>query len=223
MAKAKANRRRPAESRSRLPLMIGAAAVVVIALIAIVASSGGDGGGDGETAAPGGETRSVTVEGQVLPTAASDGQDVAVGRGAPLVTGQSFDGNPITIGPSVGAPQLVFVVAHWCPHCQKEVPVIVDWLRDGGRPAGVELRAISTAVSEDRPNYPPSTWLAEEGWTVPTIADDEEGSAARALGVSAYPFFVALDREGKVVARASGELSIDEIEQLLARARGAAA
>jgi cytochrome c biogenesis protein CcmG, thiol:disulfide interchange protein DsbE len=223
---ANATRRQP-QKRSRLPLIIGAVAVVVIALIAVVASSGDDGSdgsvrSGGDSTAAGSETRPVVATGEPLPGLKAGEADPAVGRTVARIEGQSFDGNPLTVGAGVNAPQLVFVVAHWCPHCQKEVPVIVDWLKEKGAPAGVELRGVSTSVSEDRPNYPPSTWLAKEEWTIPTIADNEQEDAARALGVSGYPFFVAIDREGKVVARASGEKSVAEIERLVAQARGGA-
>ena len=30
-----------------------------------------------------------------------------------------------------GSPQLIVVMAHWCPHCQAEIPRIVDWNTDG--------------------------------------------------------------------------------------------
>ena len=42
----------------------------------------------------------------------------------------------------------------------------------------------------------------------------------RAFGLSEYPFFVAIDKPGKVVARAAGELSIPSFERLLDLARG---
>jgi hypothetical protein len=40
---------------------------------------------------------------------------------------------------------------------------------------------------------------------VPTVLDDEDQSVAAAYGLSAYPFIVTLDAEGRVMARASGE------------------
>jgi hypothetical protein len=51
------------------------------------------------------------------------------------------------------------------------------------------------------------------------MADDDNETAADAFGLSAYPFFVALDGSGKVVARASGELSISSLEKLLDQTR----
>ena len=76
---------------------------------------------------------------------------------------------------------------------------------------------VSTAVDRARPNWPPSTWLREAGLTAPVLADDEQGSAGSAYGLSAFPFFTAVDAEGKVVARDSGELSPAQLDQLAAR------
>ena len=118
-----------------------------------------------------------------------------------------------------GRPKLVLFVAHWCPHCQREVPALASWLRSNGKPPGVYLYAVATGTTSDRPNYPPSAWLQREGWTVTTIADDGNETAADAFGLSAYPFFVAVDGSGKVVARASGELSISSLQTLLDQTR----
>ena len=190
------------------------AAIVVLALAALLISTVG--GDDGETGEGVEETRPVALEGSGLPvfdTAASP--DPAVGRAAPRLEGLSFDGTPVAITPD-GRPKLVVFLAHWCPHCQAEVPVIRQWLEDGGQPEGVDLYAVSTGVSRDRPNFPPSEWLADEGWTIPTLADDDESSGAAAYGLSSYPYFVAIGADGDVVARGSGELSPADLDQLVA-------
>jgi hypothetical protein len=99
------------------------------------------------------------------------------------------------------------------------VPRIQDWLDENGMPTDVALYTVATGTSSARPNFPPGDWLREEGWSVPTLVDDEGASASTAYGLSSYPFFVVLDGSGKVVVRASGELSIDAWEQLLEAAR----
>jgi len=76
---------------------------------------------------------------------------------------------------------------------------------------------VSTAVSRERPNWPPSAWLRDAGLNVPVLVDDGQSSAAAAYGLSAFPFFVAVDADGKVVARRSGELAPTQLDQLAAR------
>jgi len=51
------------------------------------------------------------------------------------------------------------------------------------------------------------------------MIDDAQNSAATALGTSGFPFFVAVDAQGKVVVRGSGELTMDQVSQLIESAR----
>jgi cytochrome c biogenesis protein CcmG, thiol:disulfide interchange protein DsbE len=138
---------------------------------------------------------------------------------APTVQGTSFDGTPVAIQPS-GRPSAIVFVAHWCPHCQREVPVIQSWIDANGMPPGVDFLSVATGIDPSRPNYPPDVWLASEGWTVPVLVDPTN-SVAQAYGLSAYPFWVFLDGQGKVVARATGELTIPQLVALLAKTSGA--
>lgn len=142
------------------------------------------------------------------------GTDPAVGETMPEIRGASFDGSPVRVA-NDGRPKVLFFLAHWCPHCQNEVPVIVDYLEEEGEPEGIDLLAVSTAVDDRRPNFPPSAWLEREAWPVPVLADSEGGTAAEAYGVSGFPFFVAIDGDGKVVARHAGPLGRDRLAELI--------
>lgn len=206
---------RPGPAARRLPVMPIALAVVVLFGILAVALSRG--GGD-DVPAGVEQTRSVTISGEAL-ARHDDGIDAALGATVPEVEGESFDGAPVAIRRD-GTPKLILFLAHWCPHCQNEVPVISDWLAEKGKPEGVELISVSTQVNQDQPNYPPSSWLEREKWEVPVVADDADSSTAEAFGLSAFPFFVAVDGEGRVVARTSGELEVDALEALVTQARG---
>ena len=130
--------------------------------------------------------------------------DPAIGVVAPSLAGQEFDGTPIDVKP--GAPTLVIFLAHWCPHCQREVPVLTQWEQAGGVPDGVDVIGIATATDPALPNYPPSKWLADENFPFPVMVDSEASDAAIAYGLSGYPYFVVLDASGQVVQRASGEI-----------------
>jgi thiol-disulfide isomerase/thioredoxin len=120
----------------------------------------------------------------------------------------------VSIAPGGDAKVLLFV-AHWCPHCQREVPRIQAYLDENPLPEGVELITVSTGVRPDGDNYPPSEWLAREGWQAPVLVDDDQGTVAATYGLSAFPYFVAVDSDGKVVARASGELSTEDFAALV--------
>lgn len=193
--------------------------VAALLLVAVVVTKANDGGGAGEATAAV-EVRPVTVAGAALAAHSDVSPDPAVGAVAPTVTGTTFEGQPMQVG-GTGRPALVLFVAHWCPHCQREVPVLAPEL-DRITPAGVDFVAVSTGVRPGSDNYPPSKWLEREDWPRPVLADDKAGSAAQAYGLGGFPYYVALDAEGKVAARASGEKTVAEVQELLAKVTPAA-
>ena len=210
-------------TRSRTPLVLGAvvAVVAVIALVAVLIGGGGD-DGDTATTVPAGSdgsgtdaalSQGVVVDGTPLPE--GDGaSDPAMGSPAPAVSGFDYAGDPVDIAPGTDGPMLVVFLAHWCPHCNAEVPVLLEWEASGDIPADLQVVGVSTAVSADRPNYPPDQWLADKGWGWPVIADDAEQTAARAYGLTGYPFLTFIDADGNVVARTSGELPVEQLQAL---------
>lgn len=223
--------------RSRAPIVIGVViGLVVVALIAaVVLTSGGDGGSDiaegtGAAAARDAtqETATVTVQGEDLPQFTGSGAaeladpstDDAVGRRIPKLTGQSFDGSEVVIDPDDGRPKVILFLAHWCPHCQAEVPRIQEWIDDGNKPGGVDIYAVSTAVAPDRPNYPPSNWIEGEGFDPIVLLDDESGTAATAYALPGFPYFVLVDADGNVVQRGSGEVAIEEFDAAVKKLAG---
>lgn len=214
-----ARRREQAASRPRwlLPALVVAAVIVVGG--AAVALSGNQPGDSSAlpTRSPGasgdpvvGDTPVIT--GLSLVPFENPTDDPAVGRPAPTVVGASFDGRPVTIGGDDRAHILVFL-AHWCPHCQAEVPVVQDWIDQGGLPDSVDLVSISTATDPAAPNYPPDEWLAREGWTSPVMVDPT-GSVATAFGLAAFPYFVFVDADGTVAGRITGELPVEDLDAI---------
>ncbi len=197
--------------------VIGAvvALVVVAGIVALVMTS--ESGGDSEIADVVQEQAPVTVKGEALPNYPDDGglfadpaTDPAVGMTPPTLTGESFDGGKVTIEPGAGGPMIVIFAAHWCPHCQKEIPEIQGWLDDGNLPEGVQVNLVSTGVKADQNNYPPSDWLSTVGWSETVMLDNPDQDASTAWGLTGFPYMVFVDADGKVVQRASGELPIDQ-------------
>jgi cytochrome c biogenesis protein CcmG, thiol:disulfide interchange protein DsbE len=201
-------------------LWIGVAGlVIVLAVAAVVSSSGGSDEKKTSSAAGVAETGVVTISGAALEKLPESGNDPAVGKEIPEARGQSFDGTPVDIR-NDGRPKLILFVAHWCPHCQREIPLLAKYLKSNPLPKGIDLYTVSTAVNKPRGNYPPSEWLKREGWTAKTLADSEKGEAADAFGLPGFPYFVAVDGSGKVVARTSGEISTDDFSALAAKTLG---
>jgi cytochrome c biogenesis protein CcmG/thiol:disulfide interchange protein DsbE len=188
-----------------LPIVVGGIVfIAIVAIIAAVLSGGGDDKGDDNGVA---QTRSVKVEGTALGQFDdSPANDPAIGATAPTLIGQNFAGKRVTIG-NDGKAKAILFVAHWCPHCQAEIPRVADYLKQQGLPAGVELFIVPTSTSPQYPNYPPQTWLDREGLgNVPTLVDDDQNTAHGAYGNGGFPNLVLVSANGKVAARFSGEL-----------------
>ena len=211
----------------KLPVFwLGLGGVAVLAVIVIIVSVSGGGSKKKNTSVVDAngtalqQTQPVQVTGQPLPNMPDSGTDKAVGTVIPTVAGKSFDGTPVTLA-NDGKGKVVIFMAHWCPHCQAEIPKVADWLSNHSLPANVEVYGVATSTNPSYPNYPPSSWLQKIGWTQPTMADDTKGTAGTAFGLTAFPYFVVVDPSGKVVSRTSGELDISKFPGLVQQASGA--
>ncbi len=172
-----------------------------------------------------GEVGPTEVIGDPLPPHASSltdpiEADAAIGMEAPVIVGEDFDGSPVRISAVANGPTMVVFLAHWCGHCNAEIPEI-NRLRDEGRiPDGLNIVGVSTSLQPGQPNFPPSRWLEDKDWTYPVIADgvDMERSefiATTAFGVTGFPFVTLIGGDGTVAARWSGERGADQFLALI--------
>jgi thiol-disulfide isomerase/thioredoxin len=218
------------KGESKLPWILGAAVVGIVVIIGLAVllwpseeNGAGAGAGTGAEAAKNAtqENAAVTISGEDLPALPDTGQllpaageDPGVGLAAPKLVGQSFDESEVVIDPSDGKPKMVVFLAHWCPHCQAEVPLLQEWIASGDVPEGLEIYAVSTGVDSSQPNYPPSNWIASEGWEPQILLDDEAQTAAKSWGLTGFPYIVMLDAEGDVWQRGTGEIPVEDIQRL---------
>lgn len=195
-------------SGTRTGIIIGAVAALVVGILIVAVAFGNE-----EVGAEYGEP---VIEGTAL-TRFPSGESIdvsAAGQTAPDVMGSNYQGDAVAITNDGVAKAIVFL-AHWCPHCQEEVPRVQEWLDNGGGVEGVDLYSVSTAASSARDNYPASTWLDNENWTLPVIVDDQDGSVHTAYGAGPFPYWVFLNADGTVAVRTAGQLSIDQLEELI--------
>lgn len=165
------------------------------------------------------QSRPVVVTGDALPSLGTVVDvDPAIGAAMPVVEGAGFDGRPITIGGPTDGPTMYVFLAHWCPHCNDEIPELIELENRDGLPEGVNVVAISTGVDPSAPNYPPSDWLTNRSWPSqwPVLADSAESTGFVVSGGGGFPYLLIADADGTVVDRASGTKSAEELAAWLA-------
>ncbi len=143
--------------------------------------------------------------------------DTAIATTAPVIVAETFDGERLRLGDDDTARIFAFL-AHWCPHCQAELPALVDWLSTVTMPEGVEIVAVSTAVNSDADNYPPSEWFEREGYNATLIRDNDDGTLANGFGLIGFPYWVSIGADGNVIERITGAVNQAKFEQMLAQA-----
>ena len=201
-----------ADRRKNLLVILAVVGVVVVVGVIAALAASEDDGSDVADFGP------VGVQGTILTRLPDGGDDPVVGDAAPRVEGVDPAGGVVVIG-EPGEPTIAFFLAHWCPHCQREVPEIVELMKDGELD-GVRVVGVLTGTDRTAPNHPPVRWLEREDWQGEIMLDDEHQSAAEAFGLTSYPFAVYLDADGQVVARTAGSQGRSTILQLATLIQG---
>ena len=211
--------------KNRTVIIIVGVVVLVLGLAGVAMLLTGGDDADSGVLAPGETLRDtfgenveanqpVVVTGDPLPGLDSVVDvDPAIGTAMPVVNGASFDGRPITVGGPTDGPTMYVFLAHWCPHCNDEIPELIDLKNSDGIPEGVNVVAISTAVDETAPNYPPSDWLVKKNWPSqwPVMADSADSMSFVVNGGGGFPYLLIADADGNVLDRASGTKSAEEL------------
>ena len=156
----------------------------------------------------------INVDGEFLPQYAGENDDnIALGLSAPTFSAPDQNSEIFSLEKNGNSKALLFL-AHWCPHCQREVPVVQSFIDSNGVPPGIDVIAVATSIDRGRDNYPPQEWLEREGWSEIQIYDlDRE--IGEAYGLNAFPYWVFLDKDLNVIARRTGNLPEDMVGALL--------
>ena len=193
--------------------------VVGIAGAVVLGTSGGssDTTTDTVVTVPGGvqpaEYQKVSSTGGLLAPLPESGADTETGKSVAVLKGYDLQGRPVTIDPAgEGKATMVVFLAHWCPHCNREIPVLNKWRESGEVPTGLRVVGITTGSKADQANWPPSKWMTAMKWPFEVMADSEAQEAAAAYGVAGYPFIAFVGANGKITARTSGEIPVEQLQ-----------
>ena len=213
-------------AKNQRNIFIGLGLVVAIAAIFAVLASGGSDttttttvpSGNGSAVAA--EYQPITITGDALTPLGDSGTDASAGAPGPAMKGYTHAGAPIEVASAKGAPTMLVFLAHWCPHCNREIPRLIDWKEQGLVPDNLRVVGITTASRNDQANWPPSEWIQTMKWPFEVMADSETQQAAAAYGVDGFPFMVILDAQGKVAKRFSGEVEVADLVSIIDTAIG---
>jgi thiol-disulfide isomerase/thioredoxin len=171
--------------------------------------------------APSADTQPIVA--QDLPRYPESGQDPALGRTLGTVTGPWYsDGTVHSIDPADGTARAWIVWAHWCPYCQKELPLVKSWYQaNAAANPHMEIVSITTAMNDSAAN-PLLPYLESEQFPFPVIIDDT-GALSAQFGVSAFPFWVFTGPDGTVLGRTAGLLPEEQLTAVFEQLEAAAA
>ena len=126
----------------------------------------------------------------------------------------TFSGELFSCDSLKGHPALLIFWAPWCKVCQRELPLLAAFFKEGEAP---DLQVLSIGFADVRGSIEAFVKAHPDPYVVPT-AYDEDRWVANALKITATPTFVVLDRYGDValIHRGGGLLQNGEFRVFLA-------
>jgi cytochrome c biogenesis protein CcmG/thiol:disulfide interchange protein DsbE len=139
------------------------------------------------------------------------------GGDVPAFRVTTLDGERITERDLAGKAVIVNFWNTWCIPCKQEAPA----LREFYALHGDDPNFVMLGIVRDDTRSAVEKWVSRNGddWT---IATDPGGNAALAWGTRGQPETFAISPDGLVVGYQFGPSSVDDLETLLAAARGGA-
>jgi thiol-disulfide isomerase/thioredoxin len=134
--------------------------------------------------------------------------DGADGDAASGATFERFDGEEVTLADYAGRPLVVNFFANWCPPCVTEMPAF----EEVNQQYGDEVAFLGISVNE---SVEEAQALVDRTGVTYDLAREPQGNLVRELGGVGMPTTVLLTADGEVVEAHTGELSGDELTELI--------
>ena len=202
-ARREAERRR---SQMNLRLSVGLSLLVAVGILWYLLTPKKAGPPVG--AAPAG---SVTI-------ARSSGPALAAGDSIPEFRAPLMGGGTMNWSDYAGKSVVLAIWASWCPHCQKELPILAS---TQAKYPGVQLVSVTTAFGVE-PGPTPQEYMQQHSLTFPVGLDDAKTTILTGLGVKGFPTVYYVGADGKVVQMTEGEVDPATIDQYFASLQPAA-
>jgi peroxiredoxin len=140
---------------------------------------------------------------------------VEVGSPAPDFDFVVHQGGRVRLADYKGKVVLLDYWATWCPPCVEEMPWLVAYA-DRFKDNGVELVAVSHDEPETRAQALEKFFLRVPGLAPRVVYGDPV--ASKRYGVVALPTLYVIGRNGKIVARARGQVDPDKVKDWIREA-----
>lgn len=215
--------RRRSAARFVFPAVVAVVVIAAIAATLVFVLSRSDDDTAAATTEPT-TTRPRTTTTTRPGTTGTGGGDLSVsgtatpGEAAPQLSGTDMiTGQPVSLAAMRDRPTLVVFWAHWCPHCQKEMPVVEQVANQQAGSFNVLTVATAIKAQPAQEQYSsPERFIETTSLTMPTLRDGTN-SASNAYGIEGFPSFYMVDTNGNLVGSASGELPAAALVEFMQR------
>ena len=145
--------------------------------------------------------------------------DAGAGKPAPDFTVKDLDGKDISLAQYRGKVVLVNFWATWCDPCRVEIPWLIEmqqkYSAKGFTVLGIAMdeegaKAVNPFVSKERFDVNG----AQSQMNYPIVIGNDE-AADKFGGLLGYPTSVLVNRDGKVIKRITGIISVDEMAKTI--------
>ena len=136
----------------------------------------------------------ASARGEVTASGPPRASALSVGESIPDFSAPGLAGGRVSWASFQGTPTVLVGWAPWCPHCQKELPVLGRVLKDY---PGVRVVSMVTAIGL-HPGPASADFMDQHGLAFPVAVDDSTGTLASAFGLSSFPTVYYIGPDGTV-------------------------